>query len=161
MRFSPETFNILEGHEPAQSDLIAGTCNELCLKNADGAWIIVHEDYAVDATPLVITIHLGQTAAEALAGTTVLGSNFPAWACLDSATSDALVRQTAATTYTLDAVAADHQIWVFYIPAALLAGGSYDWIQPDFAAGNAGNIANVLYILDRPRYQQETPPSAI
>jgi hypothetical protein len=162
MRFSPETFNILEGHEPVESDAIAGTCNEVCLKNADGVWIIVHEDYAADATPLVITIHLGATAAEALAGTTVLASDFPAWLCAHGPTTDAMVRQTDAATYTLDPGAAgNNALWAFYIPAALLAAGNYSWIQPDFAAGNNGNIASVLYILDRPRYQQETPPSAI
>ena len=162
MRFSPETFPIIEGHEPAASDAIAGTCNELCLKNANGVAIIVHEDFAVDANHLVITIHLGQTAAEALAGTTVLGVNFPAWACVHSGTTDALVRQTDAATYTMDNVTAgNNSIWVFYVSAALLAGGGYDWIQPDFAAGDAGNIASVLYILDGARYQQTTPPSSI
>jgi len=124
--------------------------------------ILVHEDFAVDANHLVITIHLGATAAEALAGTTVLGVNFPAWACVDSGTSDAMVLQTAAATYTMDNVTAgNNAIWAFYISAQLLAGGSYDWIQPDFAAGDAGNIASVLYILDGERYQQTTPPSAI
>jgi len=162
MRFSPETFNIIEGHESAASNAIAGTCNEVCLKNADGVWIIVHELMTNDANHLVITIHLGATAAEAFASTTELAANFPAWACVDSATSDVMVRQTDAATYTLDGVTAgNHQIWAFYVPAALLAAGNYDWIQPDFAAGDGGNLASVLYILDRPRYQQESLPSGI
>jgi len=162
MRLSPETFPIIEGHEPAASNAIAGTCNELCLKNANGVLIIVHEDFAVDANRLVITIHEGQTAAEALAGTAVVAATFPAWLCVASQTSDALVRvATDAATYTLDFITATNNgLFVCYIPAAILSAG-YDWIQPDFAAGDAGNIASVLYILDGARYQQATPPTAI
>jgi len=162
MRFSPETFNIVECHEPALSDDIANNGNAVCLKNADGVWIIVHEDYAVDANQLVIKIGLGTTEALAKAHETTLTSDFPAWACIDAATSDALVRQTDADTYTLDGeTAGNNQIWVFYVSAASLAGNSYDWVHAGFTGGDNGNIASVLYILDRPRYQQETPPSAI
>jgi hypothetical protein len=161
MRFSPETFNIVECHEPAPSDEILNTGDAVCLKNADGVWIIVHEDYAVDANQLVITIGLGTTEALAEAHGTTLASDFPAWACLDAATSDALVRQTDAATYTLDPEGIARQIWVFYVSAASIAANSYDWVHAGFTGGNDGNIASVLYILDRPRYQQETPPSAI
>ena len=161
MRLSPETFPIIEGHEPAASNAIAGTCNELCLKNAAGVLILVHEDYAVDATPLVLTVHEGATAAEALAGTSVIAATFPGWFCVASQTSDAMVRQTDAATYTLDGVTAgNNSLYAFYISASILTPGN-DWIQPDFAAGNAGNIASVVYILDGERYQQTTPPSAI
>lgn len=68
MRFSPETFPVIEAHEPAGSDGILGTCDAVCLKNADGVWIIVHEDHAVDANHLDITINVGTTEALAEAG---------------------------------------------------------------------------------------------
>ena len=160
---SPETYPIIEGHEPALSNAIAGTCNEVYLGNANGCLIIVHEDFAVDANHLVLTIHEGQTAAEALAGTSVLGATqtFMGWFCVASQTSDAMVRQTDAATFTLDGVTAgNNSLYAFYIPSAILSDG-YDWIQPDWAAGDGGNYASVLYILDGARYQQETPPSAI
>lgn len=158
---SPETFPIVEAHEPVASDAIAGTCNEVYLGNANGCLIIVHEDFAVDANHLVLTVHEGQTAAEALAGTSVIAATFMGWFCVDSGTSDAMVRQADAATFTLDGVTAgNNSVYAFYIPTAILSDG-YDWIQSDWAAGDAGNLASVLYMLDGIRYPQETPPSAI
>ena len=161
MRSGPEILPLVEAHEPAASNAIAGTCNEIYLGNANGCWIIVHEDFAVDANHLVLTVHEGATAAEALAGTSVIAATFPGWFCVASQTSDAMVAQTLAATYTLDGVTAgNNSLYCFYIPASILTPGN-DWIQADFAAGDAGNIASVLYMLDGVRYKQATPPSAI
>lgn len=161
MILCPETYPIVEAHEPAASNAIAGTCNEIYLGNANGVAIIVHEDFAVDANHLVLTVHEGQTAAEALAGTSAIATAFMGWFCVASQTSDAMVRQTDAITFTLDGVTAgNNSLYFFYIPAAILTD-LYDWIQVDFAAGDVGNIASVLYQLDGVRYQQETPRSAI
>ena len=162
MRFSPETFPIVECHEPVLSNAILNTGNAICLKNADGVWVIVHEHFVVDANPLVITIGIGTTEVLAEAHGTTLASNFHAWACVDSDTSDALVHQTLAATYTLNGVTAgNNQIWVFYVAASALAAANYDWVHAGFTGGDVGNYGSVLYILDRARYQQETPPSAI
>jgi len=162
MRFSPETFPIILAHEPAPSDEILETCNGVCVKNADGVWILITEHYHTDGTPLVLTVSVGTTEALAEAHGTQLAVNFPCWGCLDSATSDAMVLQTAATTYTLDAGAGGElAVWVAYVSAAVLAAASYDWICARFTGGLAANTASVTYILDRARYQQETPPSAI
>jgi len=68
MRFSPETNPIIEAHEPAASNAIAATCDPIYLGNAVGVWIIVHEDFAVDANHLVMTLREGATSAIALAG---------------------------------------------------------------------------------------------
>ena len=162
-RLTPENMQIIEAHEPAQSDLIAATCNEVYLGNANGCMIIVHEDFAANATPLILTINEGRTEAEALGGLTVFGATqlFMGWFCIDSDTTDALVREPDAITFTLDGVTNGfNSVFVFYIPTAILRDG-YDWIQADFAAGNAGNLASVMYVLDYMRYSQETPPSAI
>ena len=163
MRLTPENMQIIEAHEPAASNAIAATCNEVYLGNANGCLIIVHEDFAANATPLILTINEGQTEAEALAGTSALGATqtFMGWFCIDSDTTDALVRQPDANTFTLDAVTNGfNAVFVIYVPTDVLSDG-YDWIQADFAAGNAGNIASVMYVLDYMRYSQETPPSAI
>lgn len=161
MKFSPETFPIIEGHEPAASNGIAATCDPIYLGNADGVWIIVHEDYAVDANQLVMTINYGATSAEALAGTSVLTATWGGWKNITAQTSDAITKLTAAATFTLDGeTAGNNCLWMFYLPASSLPDG-YDWIQPDFAGGDAGNLANVLYILDGFRYQQAAPPTAV
>jgi hypothetical protein len=49
---------------------------------------------------------------------------------------------------------------MFYFPAALMTNGR-DWLHPTFAAGDAGNIANVLYVLEGSRYQQNSPLTAV
>lgn len=161
MRFSPETFPIIEGHEPAASNGIAATCDPVHLGHADGVWIIVHEDFAVDANHLVMTLREGETSAVALAGTYAVTASWGGWKNITAQTSDAITALTAAATFTLDGeTAGNNCLWMFYFPAALLTNGR-DWLHPTFAAGDAGNIANVLYILDRARYQQASPPTAV
>ena len=161
MRFSPETFPIIEGHEPAASNGIANTSDCIKLTNADGVWIIIHEDYAVDANQLVLTLSEGATAAEAAAGTYGVSATYGGWKNITCQTSDTITAVTAANSHTLDGeTAGGNCLWMIYFPAALLTNGR-DWIQARFTGGDAGNIANVLYILDRSRYQQAATPTAI
>ena len=161
MNFSPETFPIIEGHEPAASNAIAATCDPVNLANADGVWIIVHEDYAVDANQLVMTLREGATSAVALAGTYAVTASWGGWKNITAQTSDAITALTAAATFTLDGeTAGNNCLWMFYFPAAKLTSGR-SWLHPTFADGNAGNIANVLYILDRFRYKQSAPPTQV
>jgi len=159
---SPETYPIIEGHEPVASDALADTSDAIKLTNAKGCLIIIHEDFAVDANHLVLTVHEGATAAEAAAGTYPLttGAEFPIWSNLVCQTSDAFTRETNALTYTINGVAGGNAIVCFYIPASILTPGR-EWIALGAAAGDAGNLVSVLYILDGARYQQETPPTAI
>jgi hypothetical protein len=156
----PETYPIIEGHEPAASNALADTSDAICLKNAKGCLIIVHEDYAVDANSLVLTVHEGATAAEAAAGTYPVAATFPIWTNLTCQTTDAFTRETNAATYTINGVAGGNAIVCFYIDASILTAGR-PWIQLGAAAGDAGNLVSVLYQLDGARYQQTTPPTAI
>lgn len=161
MRFSPESYPIIEGHEPAASNAIAATCDPIYLGNAVGVLIVVHEDYAVDANQLVMTLREGATSAVALAGTYAVTATWGGWKNITCQTSDAITALTAAATFTLDGeVAGNNCLWMFYFPAVLLTAGR-DWLHPTFAAGDAGNIANVLYILDGLRYKQAAPPTAV
>jgi len=161
MRFSPETNPIIEAHEPAASNAILATCDAVYLGNAVGVWIIVHEDYAVDATQLVMTLDEGATSAEAVAGTYAVTATWGGYKNITCQTSDAITALTAAATFTLDGeTAGNNCLWMFYFPAAKLTNGR-DWLHPLFADGNAGNIANVLFILDGFRYQQAAPPTAV
>jgi hypothetical protein len=154
MKFSPESNPIVEGHEPAASNAVAATGAAVKIGNADGVWIIVHEDYAVDANQLVLTVNYGATSALAIAGATSIAS-FGGWKNITAQTSDEITALTAGATQTLDGeTAGNNCIWMFYIPAAAALNG---WIQADFAAGDAGNIASVLYVLDRARYKSSNP----
>src|SRR4030067_2247489 len=96
----PETYPIIEGHEPAASNALADTSDAIKLSNAAGCLIIVHEDFAVDANHLVLTVHEGATAAEAAAGTHPIAATFPIWANLTAQTSDTMTRQTDAASTT-------------------------------------------------------------
>ena len=148
--FSPENTMIVEGHEPAASNAIAATSAAVNIGDAAGVWIIVHEDYAVDANQLVLTVNYGATSALAIAGATSVAS-FGGYKNITAQTSDAITAIAAGATQTLDGeTAGNNCIWYFYIPGAACVGG---WIQADFAGGDAGNIASVLYVLDRPRYK--------
>ena len=161
MKFSPESFPIIEGHEPAASSAIAATCDPVYLGNADGVFIIVHEDYANDANQLVMTLREGATSAVALAGTYAVTATWGGWKNITAQTSDAITKLTAAATFTLDGeTAGNNCLWMFYVPAIMLTSGR-DWLHPTFAGGDAGNIANVLYILDGLRYKQASPPTAV
>jgi len=161
MKFSPETNPIVEGHEPVASNAIAATCDPIYLGNADGVWIIIHEDYAVDANQLVMTLREGESSAVALAGTYAVTATWGGWKNITAQTSDSITALTAAATFTLDGeTAGGNCLWMFYVPAIMLTDGR-DWLHPTFAAGDAGNLANVLYILDGSRYKSAQPPTAV
>ena len=72
MRLCAETHPTIEGHEPVNSDGLADTSDAIKLTNAAGCLITLHEDFAVDANHLVLTVHEGATAAVAAAGTYAL-----------------------------------------------------------------------------------------
>lgn len=162
MRLTPENYQIVEGHEPVASNALADTACAVSLENANGVLILIHEDYAVDANQLVLTVHEGATKAEAEAGTYPLStkSEFQIWVNLTAQTADTWTKQTDAVTYTLNATAGDNSMVAFYVSASCLTNNR-KWVQLGASAGDAGNIVSVLYILDGGRYQQANPPTAI
>lgn len=157
----PENIQIVEGHEPVASNALADTSDAICLKGCKGVLILVHEDYAVDANQLVLTVHEGATATEAAAGTYEMADAFPIWVNLTAQTADTWTRETTdANTYTINATAGDNVLVAIYVPAGSLTNGR-DWVHLGAAAGDAGNLVSVLYLLDSPRYAQTTIPTAI
>lgn len=161
MELCPETYPVIEGHEPVASNSLADTSDAIKLTNAAGCLITIHEDFAVDANHLVLTVHEGETAAVAAAGTYALAVAWPIWINLTCQTNDIMVRQTDAITHTLDGDTAGNNLIVcFYISASILTDGR-EWIQLGATAGDAGNLVSVLYQLDKARYKQTTPPTAV
>ena len=154
---NPETFPVIQGHEPALANAIAATSDWIKLTNCQGVLITVMFTY-VDDNDFTLTIHEGATGE----GTSALATEFPIWVNVDTATSDTMVRQTDAVTYVINTGdSAKNHIVQMYIDASILTA-TYDWIQLDTAvAGGTSNIASVLYQLVGARYQQETPPTAI
>lgn len=155
---TPQSLGIVEGHEPVASNALADTSNAISLEGCKGVLILVHEDYAVDANSLVLTVHEGATAAEAEAGTYEMADEFPIWTNITSQTSDVWTQQTSANTYTINGAAGDNALVAIYVPAGALTNGR-SWIQLGASAGDAGNIVSVLYLLDSPRYAQAAIPA--
>jgi hypothetical protein len=141
---------------------IDDTCDAICLKNAKGVLVTFISDTAGGDTDLTITVHEGESAAEAAAGTHALttGQEFPIWYVHDCATSDAFVRTTDAVTYDIDATGGHFKLTQIYISAAILTEGR-PWVHVGTSGGHAANVTFIIYQLDGARYQQETPPTAI
>ena len=158
MNINPENIQIIMGHEPAVSSAVDDTSDWVCLENAVGCLIVVSEYTAGGDTDSVLTVHESADGTGTTAITT--GAEFPIWVNTAPATSDTLVRQTDALTYSPDATLTTDHLVVFDIKAANLSAG-YKWIQLGTSGGHGSNYMSVIYILYGLRYQQTTVPTAI
>jgi len=157
MRLSPETHPIIQAHEPVLDGSLA-TCDYISLKNAKGVLITVSWTY-VAAANLVLTVLQATNIAAGSAVALTTGAEFPIWVNTDTATSDAMVRQTDAVTYSILHAGTKNQLVAMYIDASILSAG-FDCVALHSTTGGTG-IVSVLYQLDGARYQQTTPPTAI
>ena len=164
MIFCPETFPVVWGHEPCASSALDDGCDSVHMKNARGVFIMVNQHNSNASTAIVLTVHEGATDAACKAGTNELSASssqsFMIWSNLDCATNDTMVRRSDAVTYTVTASAATMNMVCIYVPAAILTDGM-EYINLGSATGHASNIVSVHYVLDKPRYQQVTPPTAV
>jgi hypothetical protein len=158
--FCPETFSIIEGHEPVAASAVVDTCRAVNVENAKGVLILI-DYHAGSNVDTLCTVHEGATAAEAVAGTYPIttGAEFPIWAIAAAETDNTWVRQTDGLNYNIDAYVVTHCMVAFYIAASkLTANRKYVHLGTD--TGGTG-LMNVVYILDGMRYQSVTPPEAI
>lgn len=147
-----------EGLAPA-ADAGGRTSAYVSLKNVVKAYVVVYMDQGNAAT---VTLSVLQATAVAGTGSKAISNACPIWANQDSAASDTLVAQTAATTFTTSA-AVKHKIVMFeIIPQSHLdLANGYDCIAVSTGASNAANITSALFFLTPLGYQQATPPSAL
>jgi len=83
-------------------------------------------------------------------GNKPLANNVPIWSNLDAATSDRLVRRANGVSYALDNAAAHTQVVVFDVDTSKLdINGGFRFLRVQLAAGNANNIASVMFYLDQ------------
>jgi len=154
MLFIPENCAVVEGASPQVSGAGAVTADYICLKNVHKAYIVVHMTQGNAATTVIQPIKATGDAV----GNTNITAAARIWADEDCVASDALVKQTSATSFTTSA-AVKHKIVIIEIdPAAL--GETYDWLSVSIGDSHADNIFDVMYYLDT-RYPQATPPTAI
>jgi hypothetical protein len=153
-----ENFKIVQASWPATTN--GGiTCDYVSLKNVKKAYILVEMNQAVGHATA-----LAPKQASKVDGTGVkaLSNACSIWANEDVVTSDTLVKQTDATTYTVAADVKKKQI-VFEIEPSIsfdIANG-FDCLGLAIAdSSQATDFASVTYILET-RYPQATPPAAI
>lgn len=152
-----EHFKIVDATAGAVTTNGGVTADYVTLKNAHRAWIVVQLTQAVGHATV-----LSPKQASAVAGTGVKAiSACRIWANEDTAASDTLVEQTAATTYT---VTNDikKKLVVFEInPEDFDVAGGFDVLG--FATSDSSQATNFVaatYWLAN-RYAQATPPTAI
>lgn len=151
----PSCYKIVEAITPQAGAAITG--DYVSLKNAIMAYVVVHINQAA-ANTVAITIE--QATAVANTGSKAITNVVPIWANEDCVTSDTLVRQTDAVSFTTSAATKD-KIIVFQIdPATLDVANDFDCITVKTGASSASNITSAMYYLDM-KYSQATPPSAI
>jgi len=131
------------------------TSDVVSLKNAIKATIFIDVTQAVGhATAFSL-----KQATDVAAGTNAAGPTSKIWANEDVATSDTLVAQTAAASYTVTADVKNKQIVIEVDPASLTDG--YDCIYITAAdSSQATNLMSASVFIET-NYQRATPPAAI
>lgn len=155
----PEGFKIVDASAGPVTTNGGVTCDYVSLKNVHKAWIIASFTQAVGHATVV-----SPKQATAVAGTAVkaLTNACPGWFNEDTATSDTLVAQTAATTYTVTNDIKKKQVIVEVVPEQHMdINAAFDVLGCTISdSSQATNFVNVIYVLET-RYPQATPPAAI
>lgn len=155
-------FNLVEGAKLVEllapaTDAAGRTGDYVTLKDAARAYIVVHI-----AQGNAATVAISPKQASAVAGTGVKAiSACRIWANQDTASSDTLVAQTSAVSFTTSAALANKLV-VFEVDAASLdVSNGFDCLTVVTGASNAANLTQATVVLVGHRYQGATPPSAI
>lgn len=153
-----QSAKIVEGLAPVATDANPAT-DYVKVDNCNMLYAVCH---ITKGNAAITSFAVEQATTAAGAGNKVLANTIPVWSNLNTAT-DALVRQTNAINYALDNAADGRgQIVVFQLdPAELDINNGFNWVRLQLAAGNAANIASVMFYLVGQRYAQATPPTAI
>ncbi|NQT41297.1 MAG: hypothetical protein HQ581_27665 [Planctomycetes bacterium] len=155
----PEQWKIVDATAGCVTSNGGFTSDYVSLKNAQMAYIVLQFTQAVGHATVI-----QPQVATAVAPTGAASITFSAewWENEDTATSDTLVAQTAATSMTVTDDAKKKQVIIKIDPSQCAAqGATYDVIG--FTVSNSGQATNFVagqfYLL--PRYPQATPLAAI
>lgn len=137
------------------ADAAGRTGSYRSLKNCLKAYVVVRVNQGNAATVLLSVLQ-----ATAVAGT---GSKavaaMPAWLVANTTTTDALVAQVAAATFTTSAALADKIVVFEIVPEACMdVANGFNCIAVQTGASNAANVTSAeLFVLGS--YAQATPPT--
>lgn len=149
---------LVQGLAPA-ADAAGRSGAWVSLKGAHKAYVIFHTTQGNAAT---IALTFQQASDVSGTGAKALTGNMSIWANQDTATSDTLVAQTAAKTFTTSAAVKNKMVVFEIIPQTVLdVNNGFDCIQIITGSSNAANITFAGYVLTPLGYQQETPVSAV
>jgi len=152
----PEKDKPVEAITPQVGGAITGAY--VSLRDAEMCFVLVSINQA-NAANVAITIE--QATDVEGSGSKAITNVIQIWADQDCATTDALVRQTDAVSFTTSA-ALKQKLVVFQInPSHLDVNNGFDCITVKTAASDVTNITAAQYILGDLRYGGSTPPSEI
>ena len=150
----PENVKLVKLYQGAAN---AVASDVVSMKNFQKGWFLVIHTGAAD-TDLVLSLY--EATDVAAATNAAITKTCPIWADTDMGTSsDTLVRQTDAYTYTIDTGDAPNQMVVIEWDPAKHTDG-YDCVYLADSGGNASNVCTILFAA-LPKWQGATLPTAI
>lgn len=156
MIFLPEHFKIVDASAGPVTTNGGVTFDYVSLRNVNAAWIVIQLTQAVGHATVV---QPQKATAVAPTGATSITTAAEWWENEDTAASDTLVKQTAATSATVTNDVKKKQV-IFKIDVAAL-GSTYDVLGCTISdSSQATNYVSAQYFLEM-RYPQATPPAAI
>lgn len=139
------------------ADAAGRTSSYYSLRNAHKAWAIFEITQGNAAT---VQCSVLQASSVGGAGSKAIGTT-RIWADLDTATLDALVRQTDAANFTTDAGLKDKLVVIEIDPEELDIANGFFAVAMETGASNAANITAGLLVLMPLRVASDPPPSAL
>jgi hypothetical protein len=152
---------------PEQAKLVAALTPATDAAGRAGAWVelaTAHKAYILvhvtqgNAATVALTIQQAKDTAGT--GSKAITGNVRIYANADTGTSDTLVRQTDATSFTTDAALASKQVVLEVDPASLDGANGFSCIRVSTGASNVANLTEAQYLLTPLRYAGDPPPSA-
>jgi hypothetical protein len=132
-------------------------CDVLNLGDFHKATLVVIHTGASD-TDLVLSLYESDDVSKS--NTAAITTACPLWVDSDMGTSsDVLVRQTDAYSYTIDTGEAPNQMVVWEVDPAIMSDG-YKCLYISDSGGNASNTVSIVALLE-PRYKSDSLPAAI
>ncbi len=152
----PEKYKIVDASAGCVTTNGGVTCDYVSLANVHRAWILASFTQAVGHAT---TVQPQKATAVTPTGATSITGTQQIWMNEDTATSDTLVAQTAATSQAVAATVKKKQVLFEIDPSKF--GDTYDVLGCTISnSSQATNFVSVVYILET-RYPQATPPAAI
>lgn len=152
----PENYKIVDATAGPVTTNGGVTGQYVSAKTAQYVWLILSFTQAVGHAT---AITLKEATAVAGTGVQTVANTMQIWSNLATASTDTLVKRTAATSYTLGSGIAKMQV-VFGIDPARLSSG-FDVVGFSIAdSSQATNFVSGVYLLAA-RYPQATPPTAL